>query len=363
VTPERPASARDGFRAGILLVLLALFPLLTAFGPAGFVESDAARAPVTEPVLKAMAATAPPAVKPRGGILVDATTGTALWERDADAKLAMASTTKIMTALVAMDRGRLDQPIIARVGAAQLPGSSVAGLRAGEQLPLNEMLFALMLPSGNDAALAIASTLGGSTEGFVNLMNQRAEQMGLKNTHFVNPHGLDAPGHYTSPRDLAAMGRALLGVPYLAEVVSTKEHAVGAFRWRSSNALLFSRPDVTGIKTGTEDLAGQVLVASARQGDRRAIVVVMNSPDRWAETNVLLDMFFKSYTAVPVALPPSPFYRGLALRQAGPPQTVPLWQAGLYSATLRLGDSPSDLGMLDVELAGRPLGQIAVSRG
>jgi D-alanyl-D-alanine carboxypeptidase len=342
--------------------LLFLLPFVTGFGPPALIESDAARAPVTEAVLRQVAAAPAPAVRARAGILVDAAGDKALWTREVDARLAIASTTKMMTALVAIERGRLDQPIVVRVGASQLAGSSVAGLKAGEQLPLGEMLYALMLPSGNDAALAIAGTLGGSVDGYVALMNARAEQMGLRNTHFVNPHGLDAQGHYSSARDLARMGAALLEAPYLAQVVASKEHQVGAYRWRNGNDLLFRRPDVTGVKTGTEDLAGQVLVASARQGERRAIAVVMNSPDRWAEASALLDYFFEGHSAVSVALPPSPFYRGLTVR-GGRSETFPLWQARMSSAQVRLDDSgPAAVGTIDVEVAGRSIGQAALGR-
>jgi serine-type D-Ala-D-Ala carboxypeptidase (penicillin-binding protein 5/6) len=341
--------------------LLFLLPFVTGFGPPALIESDAARAPVTEAVLRQVAAAPTPAVRARAGVLVDGG-DKVLWGRDVDARLAIASTTKIMTALVAIERGRLDQPILARIGAAQLAGSSVAGLRAGERLPLGEMLYALMLPSGNDAALAVAETLGGSVDGYVGLMNARAEQMGLRNTHFVNPHGLDATGHYSSARDLARMGSALLEAPYLAQVVASKEHQVGAYRWRNTNDLLFRRQDVSGVKTGTEDLAGQVLVASARQGDRRVIAVVLNSPDRWAEASALLDYFFKEHAAVAVALPPSPFYRGLTVR-GGRSETFPLWQVRLSSAQLRLDDAgPAAGGTVDVEVAGRSIGQAALTR-
>jgi D-alanyl-D-alanine carboxypeptidase (penicillin-binding protein 5/6) len=345
-----------------LCLLVLLLPFVTAFGPPRLIESDAARAPVGATVLQQVAAAPAPAVRPRAGILLDAGGDRPLWGRDVDARLAIASTTKIMTALVALDRGRIDQSILVRTGAAQLPGSSVAGLRAGEQLPLGEMLYALMLPSGNDAALAIASGLGGSVDGYVALMNDRAAQMGLRNTHFVNPHGLDAPGHYSSARDLARMASALLDVPYLAEVVATREHQFGAHRWRNTNDLLFRRPDATGVKTGTEDLAGPVLVASARQGDRRAVVVVLASPDRWAEASALLDFYFRAHAPVGVELPPSPFYRGLTVRGARA-ETFPLWQAGLRSAQLRLDDaSQASVGTLDVEVAGRALGQAVVVR-
>jgi len=337
-----------------MLALVAMMPFLVGLGPASLIESDAGRAPVTEAVIRQLPASAPPTVRSRAGILVDQATGQTIWERDPDARLAMASTAKMMTVLLAVERGRLDQPVRVRMGAAELPGSSVAGLKAGDTLPMSEMLYALMLPSGNDAALAIAEAIGGTTATFVAQMNQRATELGLRNTRFANPHGLDTPDAYASPRDLALLARRLLEHPTLAQVVATREHAP----WKNTNTLLTLRPDVTGIKTGTEDLAGQVLVASARQAERRAISVVMNSPERWVESAALLDHYFKAHALVTVAVPASPFYRGL---RAAPSrsETVPLWQAGLLSAQVGLA---GDEAVLDVELAGRRLGTVPLGR-
>jgi D-alanyl-D-alanine carboxypeptidase len=346
-----------------LLVLLCLLPLLTGFGPPALIESSAARAPVTESVVEEFGRDRPPPIGARAAILVDGASGDALWEKDADRRLAMASTTKIMTALVAIDGAALDAPIRVRVGAAQLPGNSVAGLRQGEELPLGEALYALLLPSGNDAALAIASSLAGSSDGFVGRMNRRAEELGLRNTHFANPHGLDAPNHYASARDLARLAGVALERPLFAQIVATKEHTYrGQFvhQWTNGNQLLWLRPDATGVKTGTTDEAGQSLVASAQRGDRRAIAVVLGSPDRWAEGGALLDHFFVGYVALSVAPPPSPFYRGLALPTGGP-ITVPAWQARLFSARPLPGDDGSI--RFDFELAGAAVSPSPSGRG
>jgi D-alanyl-D-alanine carboxypeptidase (penicillin-binding protein 5/6) len=303
-----------------LLALLALLPLLTAFGPPALVESYEARSRVTEPVVERLAAFKPPPVRSRAAVLVDQATGEALLQRNADQPIAMASTTKIMTALLASEQP-LDRTVRVQVGAAQLPGHSVAGLRQGEQLPLGEALYALLLPSGNDAALAVASSLAGSTDAFVAQMNRRAEQMGLGETRFANPHGFDAPGHHSSARDLARLTRAALGQAVVARVVATREHAFGGHSWTNTNRLLSLRPDATGVKTGTSDAAGAALVASARRGERAGIVVLLGSPDRWAEADALLDHFFRDYAVVSTPRP-SPFRRGPTT-----PTTVPAWQA------------------------------------
>jgi D-alanyl-D-alanine carboxypeptidase len=338
-----------------LLVLLVFLPLLTAFAPPALIESNAARAPVTEAVVDELARFKRPAIGARAAILIDAATGAPLWEKEPDRRLAMASTTKIMTALIALERAPLDAPIRVPVGAAQLPGNSVAGLRQGEQLPLGQALYALLLPSGNDAALAIASSVAGSTDGFVAQMNRRADELGLRNTHFANPHGLDAPNHYASARDLARLARLALERPVFARIVATQEHTYRGqlvYRWTNVNRLLWLRPDATGVKTGTTDEAGASLVASARRDERRAIAVVLDSPDRWAESGALLDHFFVDHAALGIAPPPSPFYRDLA-SPAGGPITVPTWQASLFSVRVL----PDDDGTLrfDFELAGAPI--------
>jgi D-alanyl-D-alanine carboxypeptidase (penicillin-binding protein 5/6) len=338
-----------------LLLLFCLLPLLTAFGPPSLIESGEARAPLTESVVDQVARARRPSIGARAAILIDAADGQPLWQREADRRLAMASTTKIMTALVAIDGGSLDTPIRVTVGAAQLPGNSVAGLRQGDQLPLGEALYALLLPSGNDAALSIAASLAGSTEGFVARMNRRAEELGLANTHFANPHGWDAPEHYASARDLARLARAALERPVFAEVVATKEHTYRGqlvYQWTNTNRLLWLRADAVGVKTGTTDEAGASLVASARRGERRAIAVVLDSPDRWAESGALLDHFFVDHVALVLAPPPSPFYRGLPT-PAGRTITVPLWQAPLLSVRAR----PAEDGGLrfDFAVAGAPV--------
>ena len=293
-------------------VIILITPMVTGFGAPALVESYEARARVTEAVVEQLVAFKPPAIRSRAAVLLDLATGEPLWQRNAAERLEIASTTKIMTAMLAAEHS-LDRPIRVQVGAAQLPGHSVAGLRQGEQLPLGDALYALMLPSGNDAALAIASSLGGSTEGFVTHMNVRAEHLGLTDTRFANPHGFDAPGHYSSARDLAKLARMALAQPIVARVVGTKEHTFGGHTWTNTNRLLFMRPDATGMKTGTSDAAGASLVGSARRGERAAVVVLLGSPERWAEADALLDHYFRDYMTVPAG--------------AGR-VTVPRWQAG-----------------------------------
>src|SRR3990172_91439 len=178
-----------------------------------------------------------------------------------------------MTALLALERGQLDRLVRVDVDASQLGYSSVMGLRPGEELTLEDLLYGLLLPSGNDAALAVAGHLGGSVARFVDLMNQRAAELGLVNTHFANPHGLDAPEHYSSAADLVRLARTAMANPTFAKIVSTRERTVrgklATYELRNTNRLLGTYPGVDGVKTGSTDAAGQCLVAAAQRGGGR----------------------------------------------------------------------------------------------
>jgi serine-type D-Ala-D-Ala carboxypeptidase (penicillin-binding protein 5/6) len=202
--------------------------------------------------------------------------------------------TKMMTALVAMDRGDLSTPILATERSMTEP--VVIGLDPGERMRLEDALYGLLLPSGNDAALAIAETLGGgSIDAFVAAMNEKAAALNLHNTHFANPHGLDAANHYSSARDLGVIARAFLTVPTLARIVSTERYTVGTpllYLFLSSNPLLGFYPGADGVKTGFTDDAGRTFVGSATRNGHRVIAVVLNSPDIRAESSRLLDIGF-----------------------------------------------------------------------
>jgi D-alanyl-D-alanine carboxypeptidase (penicillin-binding protein 5/6) len=235
-----------------------------------------------------------PASRARAAIVVDAETGAVLYERNARAELAPASLTKMVTALVAVERAPLDRVVRPTHPFEVVP--VVIGLEPGDTLTLEHALYGLMLNSGNDAALAIAETAGdGSTEKFVGWMNDLARRLGLQHTHFKNPHGLDQDGHLASAYDMAIIGRALMRQPVLSQIVGQARHVVeGPPRWvfRSTNPLLGIYTGVDGIKTGYDDNAGRCLVASAERDGRRAIAVVMNSPAYGDEAASLLDYAF-----------------------------------------------------------------------
>jgi D-alanyl-D-alanine carboxypeptidase len=194
----------------------------------------------------------------------------------------MASTTKIMTALLALERGSLEQVVAVDVDYRDFVDSSLMGLVRGERLTLLDLLYGLMLPSGNDAAVQIARSIGGSEKAFVDLMNRRAAELGLADTHFANPHGLDAPGHYTSARDLARLTDVALQNPTFARIVVTERKTVRgkySYNLRNTNALL-ARNDVLGVKTGNTDAAGRCTVVEFKRQGREVIVVILNSANR-----------------------------------------------------------------------------------
>jgi len=223
-----------------------------------------------------------PSVAARAAAVLDVSSGQILYGKSATARVPMASTTKIMTALIALESGNLSQVVNVTVDSRKCVDCSLMGLRPGERLTLLDLLYGMLLPSGNDAAQQIAITIGGSEQAFVGLMNARAQQLGLIDTHYANPHGLDAPGHYTSAVDLARLTRVALTDPTFAKIVQTSAKTVkGArtYNLKNTNKLL-PRNDVFGVKTGNTDAAGRCTVVLFRRGGRDVIVVVLGSQDR-----------------------------------------------------------------------------------
>ncbi len=249
------------------------------------------------------AAAAPPQIKARAGVLIDAKTGDMLFEKNSRERNAPASTTKIMTAILAVESGRLDDPVRVSLRAAATRGSSMH-LYAGQVLSLHELLSGLLLRSGNDAAVAIAEHLAGTTEAFVEQMNERARALGATDTHFRNPHGLSAPGHYSSAYDLALLARFALTDPTFAALVGSKEISI---EWldrrgrekdvnlRNTNRLLWMLEEADGVKTGTTGEAGPCLVSSATRGNHKLIAVVLHDHSRWYDSMQLLKFGFDNY--------------------------------------------------------------------
>ncbi len=249
------------------------------------------------------AAAASPETKARAAILMDARTGEVLYEKSSRDRNAPASTTKIMTAILAIESGRLEDQVRVSLRAAATRGSSMH-LYAGQTLTLRELITGLLMRSGNDAAVAIAEHLAGSAEAFVAQMNLRARDLGATNTHFRNPHGLSAPGHYSSAYDLALLARYALANPAFAAIVSSKEISIEWFdrrgrekdiNLRNTNKLLWMLEEADGVKTGTTGEAGPCLVSSATRGYHKLIAVVLHDHARWYDSMQLLKYGFDNY--------------------------------------------------------------------
>jgi D-alanyl-D-alanine carboxypeptidase len=244
-------------------------------------------------------------VNAASAILVDAKSGVVLYERYPDAPLPPASVTKILTALIVLDRGRLNDTVVVSQAAAQTGGQRL-GLRAGQRITLGDLLAALLIRSANDAAVAAAEHVGGSLTGFAALMNETAKDLGMVNSRFANPHGLDEPFHFTTARDMATLTRAALENPRFAELVRARQATLTI--WKpgrrslvpqnrivlSHNRLLGQVAGADGVKTGYTDSAGRCLVASASRGSHRMIAVLLNDPQRWTDAAALLEYGFGS---------------------------------------------------------------------
>lgn len=236
-------------------------------------------------------------------ILMDAKSGRVLYERNSQEQLPPASLTKIMTALLVVENGNLNQKVIISEHAAETPECSVY-LESGEVLTRMELLYAAMLPSANDASMALAESVAGDEASFVRLMNQRADELGLKHTHFINPHGLEAEGHYSSACDLALLSKTALSCPVFAQVVETKRKII-PWEGKDEDRLLFNHnrllnryDGAIGVKTGYTRQAGNCVVGAAQRGDMVLIAVSMNSPTVYNDLQQMLDYGFEHYKMV-----------------------------------------------------------------
>ncbi len=239
-----------------------------------------------------------PTLTAEAAVLLEARTGQVLFDKNAGQKRPPASTTKIMTALLALEGGDLRQVVTVSPEAASV-GEASLDLRAGEKLTLEELVFGAMLESGNDACVAIAEHLAGTESNFVLLMNQKAKMIGAQNTSFKNTNGLPADGHYTTARDLALITQYALRNPVFQNIVSTKNRIIGSkdsTRYlNNTNRLLWSYDWTNGVKTGTTQEAGNCLVASATRNGRQLVSVVFHSDNRWGDSIKLLDYGFNCF--------------------------------------------------------------------
>ena len=278
-------------------------------------------------------------------ILMDADSGRVLYERNADRKMLIASTTKILTALVAIEEGDLHDTVKVSREAAYTEGSAMY-LTEGETLTLETLLYGLLLCSGNDAAVAVAQHVGGSVKGFVALMNEKAQELGMEHSSFANPNGLDDEQHYSTARDMAKLARAALENETLMRIASTRSVTIGGRTMTNHNKLLHYVDGCLGLKTGYTKAAGRTLVSCVERNGQRLVAVTLQDGNDWADHAALYDYGFSTY----------PAKLGASLGQTiqrvqvenGMSATVPLVAADSFAWPLAEGESLE----LDVELAG-----------
>jgi serine-type D-Ala-D-Ala carboxypeptidase (penicillin-binding protein 5/6) len=271
----------------------------------------------------ALISAAPPPISTnaQAAALIDVESGRLLYSSRGNERMRIASLTKIMTAIVAIEHGRLSDTVKVSKRAAGKEGSSIY-LRVGEEMSLSHLLYGLMLRSGNDAATAIAEHVGGSEEGFVHLMNEKAEWMGLTHTHFMNPHGLDHDKHYSSANDLAKMTAYALRNATFRDIVKTRVKTVPNpndewdYKWSNKNKMLSLYEGADGVKTGYTKLAKRCLVSSATRDGQQLAAVTINDGDDWADHRRLLDWGFAHYPLEIVAHEGQPI-AGYPLKTAG----------------------------------------------
>ncbi|MBZ4665836.1 D-alanyl-D-alanine carboxypeptidase family protein [Mahella sp.] len=250
---------------------------------------------------EALAVEDPPQTSASAAALMEVETGRVLYGKDADKRYPMASTTKIMTAITAIEYGDLSDIVEVSDNASGVEGSSI-WLEVGERLTLEDLLYGLMLRSGNDAAVAIAEHVGGSVEKFVDIMNQKAKMIGAKNTHFANPHGLPDEDHYTTAYNLALITAYAMKNPIFKQIVSTKYRKIPweGHQWdramQNKNKLLWKYEGANGVKTGYTKEAGRCLVAAAYRNGMQLVAVVLNDDPMWEDSMALLDYGFDNFS-------------------------------------------------------------------
>ena len=277
------------------------------------------------------------AMSAESAILLDAQTGRVLYEKQADKQSLIASTTKIMTALVVCEQTNVLDRVRIPQEAVRIEGSSMY-LKAGEVMTVQELLYGLMLHSGNDAAVALAIYCGGTVEGFAELMNDKAHRLGMDDTHFVNPNGLDAPGHYSTARDMAKLAAYAMNNPIFAQTVSTKTVKAANRTLTNHNKLLWSLEGAEGVKTGYTKAAGRILVSSCSRQGRRLIAVTMNDRNDWQDHKRLMEDGFTNYSVRQLVTAGECL--GTAQVISGEEETVQLLAAADFSYALASGEEP-----------------------
>jgi serine-type D-Ala-D-Ala carboxypeptidase (penicillin-binding protein 5/6) len=302
--------------------------------------------------------------------LIDVKSGRLLYSQQGDKRMRIASLTKIMTAIVAIEQGKLSDMVKVSKNAFGKEGSSIY-LKLGEEMSLHHMLYGLMLRSGNDAATAISEHIGGSEQGFVYLMNEKARQLGMSGSSFMNPHGLDHNDHYSTANDMAKLTAYALSNPVFQEIVKTEVKKVPNpteswdHVWSNKNKMLNIYEGSDGVKTGYTKIAKRCLVSSATRDGQQLAVVTLNDANDWLDHSRLLDWGFKYYEQTPVVEKNEVVEAGYA---AGRTFSYALSEGEAAKITKKLEwsdkNGPSyrlgDAGKLIIYLDGRPIGAVPV---
>jgi D-alanyl-D-alanine carboxypeptidase (penicillin-binding protein 5/6) len=315
---------------------------------------------LAEPAVSEQPALMPPAPRltAEAAVLIEGSSGQVIFEKNAYQARPPASTTKIMATLIALERANLNDLVTIGPRAPRAGGSTI-GLRSGQVYPLGELLEGALIPSGNDACVAIGEYIGENESHFVQLMNQKAISLGARNTYFRNTNGMPVKGHYSTAYDLALIARYALRNSEFARIVSSQYATVspvedsssvqkGGLSIKNTNALLWSYPGADGVKTGTTQAAGKCLVASATRDGRQLIAVVLKSHDRFGDSARLLDYGFQNFVRVGVINPGEivaivPIEKGNpstveAVAQAQLELTVPNQQAGQIETVINVDE-------------------------
>ncbi|HMN27240.1 MAG TPA: serine hydrolase [Caldilineaceae bacterium] len=314
----------------------------------------------------------PPVLGARAFLLYDMEAEARLLADHADKALPPASLTKLMTALLIFEQNELTRTVT--IIDADLVGDAAMGLVAGERLTVEQLLWGMLLPSGNDAATALARSAAGSVDAFVAQMNRRAAALGMAQSHFANPHGLDAADQVSSAADLLLLTRQLWRYPLFQEMVQSHERTVAGHRLRNTNELLFTMPGAIGVKTGTSSAAGQCLIAMIQRDGRAVLLIVLGSRDRYADARTLYGYYRNLYQWLAPKANELALLDRLVTRDglrwylrpvgAAPARLVRSWEVSQVRVFRRLSLPPADLpwtpglevGVVEWQLGGKSLG-------
>lgn len=275
------------------------------------------------------------AVSAKAAILMHADSGRVLYEKNADEHMLIASTTKIMTAIVVLEHCELDDLVEVDSRSAGIEGSSMY-LKAGESYTVEDLLYGLLLVSGNDAASALALHVADSMEEFAELMNAKAAELGMTESSFKNAHGLDEEGHYSTARDMAKLAAYCMGNEDFARIAGTVSHTVGEQTLVNHNRLLREYDGCLGLKTGYTVAAGRTLVTCAERDGARYVCVTLNDPDDWDDHKALYDWAFDNYSFAEV-IPAGLSYEVPLI--SGAEMTAPAETEGAAYALIKNGES------------------------